>query len=76
MPYYRLYHLNRLSGHIDRVDEIDASDDVKAVAIAKERERDTAVELWQERRKVLRLEEPARFLEPAERQVSRRAATG
>ena len=56
MPYYRLYHLNRSSGHIDRVEEIDAADDVEAVAIVKDRERETAVELWQEGRKVLRLE--------------------
>lgn len=56
MPYYRLYHLNRSSGHIDRVEEIDAADDVEAVAIVQDRERDAAVELWQEGRKVLRLE--------------------
>ena len=59
MPYYRLYRLNRSSGHIDRADEFEAADDVNAVAIARERERDTAVELWQEGRKVLRLEAPA-----------------
>jgi hypothetical protein len=56
MPYYRLYYLNRGSGHIDRAEEIDAADDVRAVAIVRERERDTAVELWQQSRKVMRLE--------------------
>lgn len=56
MPYYRLYHLNPASGHIDLAEEFDAVDDVQAVAIAKERERRTPVELWQENRKVLRLE--------------------
>jgi hypothetical protein len=56
MPYYRLYHLNRSSGHIDRAEEIDAADDVRAIAIVRDRECDTAVELWQEGRKVLRLE--------------------
>jgi hypothetical protein len=56
LPYYRLYYLNRDSGHIDRAEEIDAADDVRAVAIVRERERDSAVELWQQARKVLRLE--------------------
>lgn len=55
MAYYRLYHLNRSSGHIDRAEELDAADDVEAVALAKARQRDTDVELWQERRKVHRL---------------------
>ena len=56
MPYYRLYHLNRSSGQIDRAEVIDAADDVRAIAIVRERRRDAAIELWQEGRKVLRLE--------------------
>lgn len=51
MAYYRLYHLNRSSGHIDRVEIVEAEDDVRAVAIVKARDRDVAVELWQEGRK-------------------------
>jgi hypothetical protein len=76
MPYYRLYHLNRSSGHIDRVEEIDAVDDVKAVAIVRERERDSAVELWQEGRKVLRLEGPTCLSAPTEPQVFRNSLAG
>lgn len=58
MPYYRLYHLNRTSGHIDFTQDIDAADDVQAVAVARQAERPAAVELWQKGRKVLRLETP------------------
>lgn len=58
MTYYRLYHLNRGSGHIDLTQGIDAIDDVQAVAMAKDAERPAAAELWQEGRKVLRLEAP------------------
>jgi hypothetical protein len=76
MPYYRLYRLNRSSGHIDRVEEFDAADDVKAVAIVRERERDTAVELWQEGRKVLHLEGPADMSAPTESEEFRNAAAG
>lgn len=58
MPYYRLYHFSRSRG-IDRIEEIRAADDLKAVAIARQRERDSDVELWQAGRKLLRLERPA-----------------
>jgi hypothetical protein len=76
MPNYRLYHLNPSSGHIDRVEEIDAADDVQAVAIAWERERETPVELWQEGRKVLRLARPTHPAAPTEPQAIRNAVTG
>ena len=76
MTYYRLYHLNRFSGHIDRVEEIDAADDVQAIALVKERERETAVELWQEGRKVLRLEGSTNMSELTERQAFRNAVAG
>ena len=59
MLCYTLYHLNRSSGHIDRVEEIDAADDVRATMIARAAERDSAAELWHEGRKILRLERPA-----------------
>jgi len=52
MPFYRLYHINQSSGHIERAEVIEAEDDVRAVAIVKARKRDAPVELWQERRKV------------------------
>jgi hypothetical protein len=76
MPYYRLYHLNRSNGHIDHVEEIDAADDVHAVALVKERERETAVELWQEGRKIMRLEGSTNMSEPTKRQAFRNAVAG
>ncbi len=66
MPYYRLYHLNSGSGHIDRVEEIDAADDVAAVALVQERSHEVAVELWQESRKLLHVEAPANVSLPSE----------
>jgi len=65
MPFYRLYFLNRLTGHIDRAEDFDAADDVQAVALVRDIERETAVELWQERRKVLRLEGPSDVSQPS-----------
>jgi alpha-mannosidase len=76
VPYYRLYLLNRSSGHIDRVEEIDAADDVQAVAVARECERETAAELWQEGRKVLRLEVPTNLHAPNDLQMFRSAVSG
>ena len=56
MAYYRLYSLNPHSGHIDWADEFEAADDVAAVARVRDAERKVPVELWQEGRKILRLE--------------------
>ena len=33
MPYYRLYFMDRFSGHIDHVREFEADDDVDALAV-------------------------------------------
>ena len=55
--YYRLYFMNCGSGHIDRIEEIEAADDVEAVRTAAGRDAgDQPLELWQERRKVKRFE--------------------
>jgi len=56
VPYYRLYHLNRRSGHIDHVQEIEAADDVAAVAMSRALQRESAAELWQGDREVHRLD--------------------
>lgn len=56
MAYYRLYHLDPFSGRIDRAEEIDAADDIEALALARASQREADVELWQEHRKVHRLE--------------------
>lgn len=66
MPYYRLYNLSPTSGHIDRVEEFEAADDVAAIALVREREREVAVELWQESRKLLHLPSPENVSRPGE----------
>lgn len=74
MPYYRLYNLSPTSGHIDRVEEFDAADDVAAVALVRERDHEVAIELWQEGRKLLHLPAPLDVAPPGQplgqRQVS------
>ena len=76
MPYYRLYNLNPHSGHIDWAEEIEAADDVEAVALVRDRPRRTAVELWQEGRKVLRLDKPVDVAQPTPLSSLRQAASG
>lgn len=74
MPYYRIYHFNRSNDHINRADEIEATDDVQAVAIARNSDRETAVEVWQEGRKVLRLEGPANISAPLAGRAAQQAS--
>ena len=76
MSVYRLYSLNPHSGHIDWAEEIDAADDVEAVAIVRDRPRQVGVELWQEGRKVLRLEKPLDIAQPGPPLTLREAAAG
>jgi len=64
MPYYRLYTLSPANGHIDRVEEFEAADDVAAVALVRERDHKVAVELWQESRKILHLAAPDNIARP------------
>lgn len=52
MPYYRLYFLDPHSGHINRFEEYDAIDDVKAIRLAERRVGDGPLELWSGRRKI------------------------
>jgi hypothetical protein len=56
MPSYRLYLLNRYSGHIDGVEELVSADDVGAIALATERPRGVPAELWCGGRKVCRID--------------------
>ena len=58
MPGYRLYLLDRFSGHIDGVEEIRSADDVGAIAQVTEKERGVPVELWCGSRKVCRIDAP------------------
>jgi hypothetical protein len=46
MRYYRLYFMDRFSGHIDHFREFEAADDEAAVAIAEGWREDRPMELW------------------------------
>ncbi len=56
MAYYRLYFMNRFSGHIERFEELDASSDEAARDLAAGRVGDEPLELWCGHRKVQRFE--------------------
>jgi hypothetical protein len=58
MPGYRLYLLNRFSGHIDGVEEITSADDVGAIAQVGERPGGLPAELWCGGRKICRFDAP------------------
>ena len=58
MPEYRLYHLNLHSGHIDKVEELRACDDVEAICLVQNMDRQRTLELWREARKVRRFDGP------------------
>lgn len=70
MPNYLLYHLNPVSGHIDRRETLQAGDDVAAVHVLQSRRFAVPVELWRDGRKVSRQDGPPspflnRLLKPA-----------
>jgi len=52
MPYYRLYFMDRFSGHIDHVREFEADDDVDALAVAEDWREGRPMELWYLNRKL------------------------
>lgn len=52
MLYYRLYFLDRFSGHIDHYREFEAEDDATAMAIAEDWREGGPMELWNLRRKL------------------------
>ena len=56
MPYYRLYHLDQHSGHINHAEELFAGDDVAAAHDCQQRQTSHPLELWQGGRKVMRLD--------------------
>lgn len=53
---YRLYFMNLVTGHIDRYEEFDASDDQMAISIGAAWVGDQPIELWCGQRKVYRIE--------------------
>ena len=56
MNYYRLYFLNPLSGQIERFVDFEHASDEEALETARAHSSDTGLELWNERRKVARIE--------------------
>ena len=56
MPDYRLYLLNRHSGHIDGVEEFHSADDIEAACLVDRRQRSVPTELWCGGRKVARFD--------------------
>jgi hypothetical protein len=53
---YRLYFLDRYSGHIDSVEDFPCADDVGAICLVQERELAVPAELWCSGRKVRRFD--------------------
>jgi hypothetical protein len=58
LPYYRLYHLNPKTGHIDRFNGFEVEDDGAAVILAEKMLEAHPLELWQQHRKVQRFDPP------------------
>lgn len=54
MLYYRLYFMDRFSGHIDHFREFEAATDDRAVEIAEQWRNGTPMELWNRHRKLRR----------------------
>jgi len=52
MRYYRLYFMDRFSGHIDHFREFEAEDDDAAFGIAEGWREDRPMELWNRHRKL------------------------
>jgi hypothetical protein len=60
MNYYRLYFIDRFSGHIEHFREFEAENDDAALAIAERWREAGAMELWNRSRKLKRWDEAPR----------------
>ena len=58
MLYYRLYFMDRFSGHIDHFREFEAEDDLAAIDMAAGWASGEAMELWNRHRKLKHWDEP------------------
>lgn len=56
MPDYRLYLLNMHNGHIDGVEEFHSADDVEAICLSTQKQRDVPAELWCSGQKIARFD--------------------
>ena len=59
MLYYRLYFMDRFSGHIDHFREFEAEDDDAALALAAQWRNGAPMELWNRNRKLKHWDEAA-----------------
>ena len=60
MRYYRLYFMDRFSGHIDYFREFEAETDDDAMRTAESWREDRPMELWNRQRKLQRWDNPDR----------------
>jgi hypothetical protein len=60
MRYYRLYFMDRFSGHIDHFREFEAETDDDAMRTAESWREDRPMELWNRQRKLQRWDKPDR----------------
>ena len=58
MRYYRLYFMDRFSGHIEHFREFEAETDDDALRIAESWREDRPMELWNRQRKLKRWDKP------------------
>lgn len=63
MSDYRLYFMDRFSGHIERVSDFEAQDDAGAIAAAQGLGNGSPMELWSRHHKLKRWDASA--VEPA-----------
>jgi hypothetical protein len=68
MLYYRLYFMHPLTGSILRFADFEAPDDGHALDLASEHVGENPLELWNERRKVDRIEAFASLISPTAEQ--------
>jgi hypothetical protein len=59
MPYYQLYLMNPVSGHIDQRETLHAGDDVAAVHLLQGQSFGVPVELWRDGHKIARQDGPS-----------------
>ena len=59
MRYFRLYFMDRFSGHIDHFREFEAADDEAALAVALSWQEGWPMELWNRQRKLKHWAPPA-----------------
>ena len=59
MRYYRLYFMDRFSGHIDHFREFEAESDDSALQIAERWREERPMELWNRERKLKHWDLPA-----------------